>query len=79
LNSEKPKRKNVKEEEKEKPQGLLPICSHCKKIRDREGCWSDLETYFSKYFQVKFTHSLCPDCLTGLHPEYAGELPQEKE
>lgn len=42
--------------------GLLPICSWCKKIRDNQGHWSQLETYVAAHSEVDFTHGLCPDC-----------------
>jgi hypothetical protein len=49
--------------------GMLPICSSCKKIRDEEGQWNHLETYFSEQFAVKFTHGICSDCVRHLYPE----------
>jgi hypothetical protein len=51
--------------------GLLPICSHCKRIRDDRGYWSQVESYVSKYSEAEFSHSLCPSCLTEFYPEYA--------
>jgi len=51
-------------------QGLLPICASCKKIRDDEGYWHQVETYVSKHVEVQFTHSVCPDCMRKLYPEY---------
>lgn len=51
--------------------GLLPICSHCKKIRDDKGYWENVETYVSQRTDAGFSHSLCPDCLKELYPEYA--------
>jgi hypothetical protein len=50
-------------------QGFLPICASCKKIRDAEGEWNHLETYFSEQFAVKFTHGICSDCVRQLYPE----------
>lgn len=47
---------------------FLPICASCKKIRDEDGRWSHLESYFSHQFAVKFTHSICPDCVRHLYP-----------
>jgi hypothetical protein len=47
---------------------FLPICASCKKIRDEEGRWTHLESYFSKQFEVKFTHGICPDCVGELYP-----------
>ncbi len=42
---------------------FLPICSSCKKIRDDEGYWRQLEEYMHKYKHLDFTHSLCPECV----------------
>lgn len=42
---------------------LLPICSHCKSIRDDDGYWSRIESYFQKESGRKFTHGICPDCV----------------
>lgn len=50
--------------------GLLPICSHCKKIRDDEGYWNQVETYVSKYTGAEFSHGLCPDCAREIYPKY---------
>jgi AmiR/NasT family two-component response regulator len=44
-------------------QGLLPICSHCKRIRDEDDKWLQVETYISRRVDAKFTHSICPDCM----------------
>ena len=43
--------------------GLLPICTLCKKIRDSNGDWSEVESYLGKHSDVQFTHGFCPDCL----------------
>lgn len=48
--------------------GLLPICASCKKIRDEEGGWHQLESYISKHSEADFTHGLCPDCLREYYP-----------
>jgi PAS domain-containing protein len=42
--------------------GLLPICASCKKIRDDEGYWNQVEQYIGKHTDAKFTHGICPDC-----------------
>jgi DNA-binding response OmpR family regulator len=47
--------------------GLLPICTNCKKIRDDDGYWSQLEQYFSSRSDVLFSHGLCPDCSDTLY------------
>jgi DNA-binding response OmpR family regulator len=43
-------------------QGLLPICSYCKKIRDDNNYWSQVERYIEQKADVAFSHSICPDC-----------------
>ena len=50
--------------------GLLPICCSCKKIRDDQGYWSQIEEYIHKHSEAEFSHSLCPDCARRLYPEY---------
>jgi sigma-B regulation protein RsbU (phosphoserine phosphatase) len=52
-------------------QGILPICVHCKKIRDDQGFWSQVEAYVSSHSEATFSHGICPDCITTLHPEMA--------
>ena len=42
--------------------GLLPICSYCKKIRDDRNYWQQVEGYISKHSEVQFSHGICPDC-----------------
>jgi hypothetical protein len=43
--------------------GFLPICSYCKKIRNDEGYWQQLERYISEHSEAVFSHSICPTCL----------------
>jgi DNA-binding response OmpR family regulator len=43
-------------------QGLLPICSYCKKIRDEQNYWQKVDTYLSEHADVEFSHGICPDC-----------------
>jgi len=50
--------------------GLLPICSSCKKIRDDQGYWTQVETYIAKHAEVEFSHGICPDCMQKLYPEF---------
>lgn len=49
--------------------GLLPICSSCKKIRNDQGYWEQVESYVKNHSDADFTHSLCPDCAARLHPD----------
>ncbi len=50
--------------------GLLPICATCKRIRDDDGYWNQVETYIHEHTDANFTHSMCPECQRKLHPEY---------
>ena len=50
-------------------QGMLPICSECKKIRDDKGYWNRIESYISRHSEVEFSHGICPDCAKKLYPE----------
>jgi response regulator RpfG family c-di-GMP phosphodiesterase len=50
--------------------GLLPICSACRKVRDDQGYWSQLESYLSKHMDVEFSHGLCVECAKRLYPAY---------
>jgi DNA-binding NarL/FixJ family response regulator len=49
--------------------GLLPICAACKKIRDDNGYWNQLEAYIEAHSDAEFTHGLCPDCRRKVFPE----------
>ena len=50
--------------------GILPICSHCKKIRDDKGYWNQLEAYIREHSDAEFSHSLCEECAKKYYPEY---------
>ncbi len=53
-----------------KLQGLIPICTECKKIRDDKGYWNQVDSYIKKHLEVEFSHSICPECSKKLYPEY---------
>jgi AmiR/NasT family two-component response regulator len=48
--------------------GLLPMCASCKKVRDDEGYWHQVEVYIRDHSEVNFTHGICPDCAGRLYP-----------
>jgi hypothetical protein len=48
--------------------GLIPICMTCKKIRDDNGYWNQLEAYISEHSEAEFSHGLCPECLRKHYP-----------
>lgn len=50
--------------------GLLPICSHCKKVRDDKGYWQQIDSFITEHSDLFFSHGLCPDCLARHYPEY---------
>lgn len=49
--------------------GLLPICASCKKIRDDENNWVQIESYIRDHSEASFTHGVCPDCAAKLYPK----------
>jgi ligand-binding sensor domain-containing protein len=57
--------------------GLLPICMGCKKIRDDKGYWNQIENYIARHADIKFSHSLCPDCLKTFYPDVADQVLSE--
>jgi hypothetical protein len=57
--------------------GLLPICSSCKKIRDDEGYWQQIEEYISRHSDLDFTHGICNDCVKDLYPEIYPEFKEK--
>jgi hypothetical protein len=50
--------------------GLLPICASCKKIRNDEGYWEQMEIYIRDHSEADFSHGICPECAQKLYPEY---------
>lgn len=53
---------------------LIPICSHCRKVRDEERRWSTLERLVQAKTGSRFTHGICPDCVREHYPDAAEEL-----
>lgn len=50
--------------------GLLPICAHCKKIRNDQGYWQQVELYICEHTNAEFSHGICPDCMEALYSEF---------
>lgn len=50
--------------------GFLPICASCKKIRDGDGYWQQVEDYIRIHSEAEFTHGLCHECAESLYPEF---------
>ena len=53
--------------------GLLPICSSCKKIRDDQGYWNQLEAYLEAHSDAAFTHGICSPCQERMHAEVSAQ------
>lgn len=49
---------------------LLPICASCKKIRNDEGYWQQVEDYLHANAEILFSHSICPSCINKLYPDF---------
>jgi len=56
-------------------QGMLPICSYCKNVREDDGYWKRIETYVIDHSEATFSHSICPDCRKKNFPEFEDAAP----
>jgi PAS domain S-box-containing protein len=59
--------------------GLLPICAKCKKIRDDNGYWNQIELYIHEHSKAEFSHGLCPDCSDELYGDQGWYKKMKKE
>ena len=50
-------------------EGILPVCSSCKKIRDEGGQWQEIEAYIRNRSTAQFSHGICPQCTRRLYPD----------
>jgi DNA-binding response OmpR family regulator len=50
--------------------GILPICSSCKKIRNEDGYWEQIEIYIQDRSEVDFSHGICEECARKIYPEF---------
>ncbi len=50
--------------------GLIPICSKCKKVRNDDGYWEEVEEYVSSHTEAGFTHGICNECMQLLYPDF---------
>ncbi len=64
-------------------QGLIPICSYCKKIRDDSQYWQQIESYVAEHTNAQFSHSVCPECydmyVIPMFEEAKAEMTDHKE
>lgn len=49
--------------------GIVPICMHCKKIRDDQGYWNQLEKFITEHSEAQFSHSICDNCIKKHYPD----------
>jgi hypothetical protein len=50
-------------------EGFIPICANCKKIRNKEDQWEQMEKYITQHSLARFSHGICPDCARQLYPD----------
>jgi PAS domain-containing protein len=48
---------------------IIPICSHCRRVRDDSDYWQQVEQYFKRFTNIRFTHGICPDCIREHYPD----------
>ena len=53
-------------------QGIVPICMHCRKVRDTSDGWAPMEQYLKEHLDLDMSHGLCPECLKKYYPEISG-------
>jgi len=58
-------------------EGIIPICMHCKKIRDDRESWQNLEKYITEHSEAHFSHGLCPECMEKYYGDYL-DAPRKK-
>ncbi len=51
-------------------EGILPICSSCKKIRNSDGIYEQMEKYITEHSDALFSHGMCHDCMKKLYPDF---------
>jgi CheY-like chemotaxis protein len=59
--------------------GMIPICAGCKNIRNDDGYWIQVESYLKSHCNLNFTHSICPDCVKNLYPEFSRNKKVDEE
>ncbi len=54
-------------------QGLIPVCMHCRRVRDSARGWGSMESYLKEHLDLDISHGLCPECLKKHYPDFAEE------
>ena len=60
-------------------EGMIPICAHCKKVRNDKGYWEQVEGYLTRRKLALFSHGICPDCLQEVRREVESLTPPRPE
>ena len=55
--------------------GLLPLCAHCRKVRNDAGYWGSVEAYIQTHTDARITHGICPECAIKWMAEFEGDWP----
>lgn len=58
--------------------GIVPICSHCKKVRDDKGYWEQVEAYVARHTDARFSHGICPHCAEELYPDSVKRMNEKR-
>lgn len=59
--------------------GLIPICAKCKKVRNDDGYWQEVEEYVSAATEADFTHGICTGCMKELYPDFYEKMMKRQE
>jgi len=59
-------------------QGIVPLCSYCKMIRDDKNYWQQVESYIAEHTEAQFSHSVCPDCYIKVVEPQLDKIKQSK-
>ena len=51
--------------------GIIAICAKCKRVRNEDGSWEEVEVYVRKHTHAEFSHDICPECARALYPKYS--------
>jgi hypothetical protein len=54
--------------------GFILICASCKRIRNDEGYWEQIESYISNYSEAQFSHGCCNECAKKLYPDFVDDM-----
>ena len=60
-------------------EAFLTMCAHCHRIQDLNQKWVETAVYLKQELDTDFSHSLCPECITELYPDYAAKILADKE